>query len=118
VAPSDYPAYYGDLKDRIARLGREIPGPMAGFAELYRRGVADGALSPKVKALIAIPSAISACCDGCVAYHVHDARRSGASRQEIAEAVGVAVMMGGGPAVVHGAAALEALEQLDAVPAG
>lgn len=50
-------------------------------------------------------------CDGCVAYHVHDALEAGASRDEIVEVIGVAVLMGGGPAVVYGSEALEAVEQ-------
>jgi alkylhydroperoxidase/carboxymuconolactone decarboxylase family protein YurZ len=45
------------------------------------------------------------------AYHVHDALEAGATRQEIAETVGVAVMMGGGPSVVYGCQALEALDE-------
>jgi len=43
---------------------------------------------------------------------VRDALQAGASREEITETVGVAVMMGGGPAVVYGAEALEAPDQL------
>ena len=54
-------------------------------------------------------------CEGCITYHVHDALRAGASSQEVAETVGVAVMMGGGPSVVYGAEALEALAQFQAV---
>ncbi len=55
-------------------------------------------------------------CDGCIAYHVHDAVDAGASRQELIETIGVAVMMGGGPSVVYGCEALQAIDQLQ--PAG
>ena len=72
-----------------------------------------GALSTKTKELIALSIAISVRCDGCIAFHVHDAIAAGADRQEIAEAIGVAVLMGGGPAVVYGAEALEALRQFE-----
>ena len=50
-------------------------------------------------------------CEDCIAYHVHDAVAAGANRKEIAETIGVAVMMGGGPAAVYGAQALEATDQ-------
>jgi AhpD family alkylhydroperoxidase len=75
----------------------------------------EGALSTKVKELIALAIAITVRCDGCIAYHVHDARKAGATRQELVETIGVAVMMGGGPSVMYGAEALEALNQFEAV---
>jgi len=56
---------------------------------------------------------IAARCDGCIAYHVHDALRAGATRKEIVETIGVAIMMGGGPATMYGAQAFEALEQFE-----
>ena len=56
-------------------------------------------------------------CDGCMAYHVHDALRGGASPDEITETIGVAVKMGGGPSVIYGCEALEALLQFTAAPA-
>ena len=64
-----------------------------------------------MKQLIALGIGISAHCEGCIAYHVHDAVRAGASRQEILETLGIAIMMGGGPAVVYACQALEALDQ-------
>jgi len=39
--------------------------------------------------------------DGCIAYHVHDALKAGASRPDILETIGVAIMMGGGPALMY-----------------
>lgn len=45
---------------------------------------------------------------------MHDALRAGASHQEVLDAIGVAVMMGGGPAVVYGTRAYEALAQFEA----
>ncbi len=70
-----------------------------------------GALAPRVKELMALGIAIAVHCDGCIVYHLHDALEAGATREEVADVVGVAVMMGGGPAVVYGSLALEALDQ-------
>ena len=108
-----YPDYYRHLQSLMAKMGNEIPGPMSGFGQLHRHAVADGALSTKVKELIALGIAIAARCDGCIAYHVHDALRAGATRKEILEAIGVAILMGGGPAAMYGAEAFEALEQFE-----
>nr|WP_243841566.1 carboxymuconolactone decarboxylase family protein [Mycobacterium sp. DL592] len=50
-------------------------------------------------------------CDGCIASHAKAAVRAGASKEEAAEAIGVAILMHGGPATVYGARAFEALSE-------
>jgi AhpD family alkylhydroperoxidase len=114
---SDYPGCYEHVAEMMEKFGSERPGVMGGFAQLHKAAVADGAISTKVKELIALAIAITVRCDGCIAYHIHDALKAGASRVEIAETVGVAVMMGGGPSVVYGCQALEALEEFEALAA-
>ncbi len=76
--------------------------------------MADGALSTKFKELITLAISIAAHCEGCIAVHVRAALRAGATRQEIVEAIGVAIYMGGGPAMVYGCEAFEALGQFEA----
>src|SRR5690606_5904806 len=66
------------------------------------------------KELIALGIAITVRCDGCIAFHVHDAMQAGANEAEIAETVSVAILMGGGPSVVYGIEAMQALEQYQA----
>ncbi len=99
---SDYPSYYEHISELMEKLGGDAPAVMEGFGKMHEASVADGALNPKVKELIALAIGISVRCDGCIAYHIHDALKAGATRAEIADAVGVAVMMGGGPSVVYG----------------
>ena len=113
IVEKQYPEYYQQLQNLMLKLGRELPGPMSGFGQLHRHATADGALSTKVKELIALGIGIAARCDGCIAYHVHDALRAGATRKEIVETIGVAILMGGGPATVYGAEAFAALEQFE-----
>ena len=108
-----YPEYRQHLQSLLIKLGNELPGPMSGFGQLHRQAVADGALSTKVKELIALGIGIAARCDGCIAYHVHDALKAGATRKEIVETIGVAILMGGGPATMYGAEAFEALNQFE-----
>jgi AhpD family alkylhydroperoxidase len=106
-----YPAYYLQLQKLITDLTAALPGTMRAFTELHKQSTAEGALDRKTKELIALGMALSVNCEGCVAYHVRQALESGASREEVLEAVGVAVMMGGGPAVVYACEALAALDQ-------
>ena len=110
-----YPIKYARLQGLFSRLGQELPDEMAGFAKLHRSAVADRALPAKMRELIALGIAIASHCEGCIAYHVHDALRAGATSEEVLDAIGVAIMMGGGPGAVFGAEALEALEQFEAM---
>ncbi|MCC2667578.1 MAG: Carboxymuconolactone decarboxylase family protein [Armatimonadetes bacterium] len=109
----DYPEYRDHLRGLVRKLAHDLPGPISAFGQLHDRSLADGALSGKVKELIALGIGITSRCDGCIAYHVHDAVKAGATRAEILETIGVAVMMGGGPASVYGCEALAALEQFE-----
>ena len=111
---TNYPEYMAELQKLVAKLGKDLPGPLSGFAALHKSAVADGALSKKVKELIALGIGITARCGGCIAYHTHDALKAGATRQEVLEVIGVALFMGGGPAMVYGCEALAALEQFEA----
>lgn len=61
--------------------------------------------------MMALAISIAVGCEGCIAYHVHDAVEAGATRSELLETIGVGLMMGGGPGSIYSAHALEALEQ-------
>ena len=99
------------LEERLTQLGQELPGPMSGFARLHKKAVEEGALATKVKEMMALAISIVVGCDGCLAYHVHDAVQAGATRQELLETIGVALLMGGGPGSIYAAHALDAIEQ-------
>ncbi|MGZ6369833.1 MAG: carboxymuconolactone decarboxylase family protein [Bdellovibrionota bacterium] len=114
MADSNYPETYRRLQKLAGSLGRQIPGPMGGFGQLHKSSLGDGRLPKKIKELMALGIAINSRCEGCVAYHVHDALRAGAEREEVLETIGVSLMMGGGPALIYGCEALEALEQFEA----
>lgn len=109
----DFPAQYKELNEWMQKLGQAIPEPMQGFAKLHEAVIQNGSLDAKTKELIALGIAITVRCDGCIAYHVHDALRAGAKKGEIAETVSVAILMGGGPSVVYGIEAMQALSQYE-----
>ncbi len=108
---TDYLAYHKHLEERLTQLGRELPGPLTGFARLHKKAVEEGALSCKTKELMALAISIAVHCEGCITYHVHDAIKAGATRAELLETLGVAILMGGGPASMYAAHALDAIEQ-------
>lgn len=109
----DYAKKFNDLSQKMNELGLEIPSTMKGFSELHHSCISEGALSSKTKELIALGIAITVRCDGCIAYHVHDSLQAGANSEEILETIGVAILMGGGPSVVYGCEAMEAMKQFE-----
>lgn len=95
------------------KMAECIPDVMKAFGQLHQASAAEGALSTKHKELISVAIAVVIRCEPCIAFHVHDALKAGATRQEIAEAIGVAIGMGGGPAVAYGAAAMRAVDEFE-----
>ena len=111
---TDYTQRRSELLQGYANLGTAVPDVMQGFSDMHRAAVADGELSRATKEMIALAIGIAARCDGCIALHVHAALKAGATRAQIHEAIGVAVLMGGGPASVYATEALVALDEFDA----
>jgi len=99
------------IEDRLADLSSEIPLQYGGFARLHKKAVTDGALSRKVKEMMALAISITVGCEGCIAYHTHDAVEAGATRDELLETIGIGIMMAGGPGSIYAAYALDAINQ-------
>jgi AhpD family alkylhydroperoxidase len=104
-----------DLRQPTRDLRAAIPETWAAFSELNRSAMADGALPGRIKELIALAIAVADGCDGCIAYHARAAAFKGASESEAGEALGVALLMAGGPASVEGPRAFEAFREFQAV---
>jgi AhpD family alkylhydroperoxidase len=91
-----------DLRPLSRDLRHAIPDVYKGFAAFHEAAFSSGALDTKTKELIAFAIGVIQRCDGCIASHAQGAARAGATRQEAAEAVGVAMLMNGGPATIYG----------------
>ena len=110
--PKDYKALAADVDARAVELFKAAPGPMRAFRGLMDAATTDGALNPATKELMAVAIAIATHCEGCIVFHVRAAAKHGANRDQLADTIGVAIEMGGGPAAVYGADALAAFDQL------
>ncbi|OCB18462.1 alkylhydroperoxidase [Mycobacterium malmoense] len=97
-----------DLNPQHRALRKMIPDVYRGFAEMSNGALTSGALDKKFKELIAVAIGVVAGCDGCIASHAQGAARAGASKEEAAEAIGVSILMHGGPATIYGARAYSA----------
>ena len=100
-----------DLRGPYRSLTQAIPEVMAAYHALGTAVMAEGALAATTKELIALACSITRECDGCIVAHARGAARRGATRQEVAEAIGVAINMNGGPGTVWGPRALAAYDE-------
>lgn len=115
---ANYPEHLDYIRRLMGELGKGIPQTMSSFSRLHEKASEPGALDTKTKELIALGIAIAIRCGGCIAFHVNDALTAGATEDEILETIGVAILMGGGPAVMYGCEAWDATKQFKEKRAG
>jgi AhpD family alkylhydroperoxidase len=101
----------GDLRPPTRELSEAIPEEWAGFANLHGAATAEGGLPARIKELMALAIAVVKQCDGCIAYHAKAAARRGATPDEVAEALDVALLMDGGTASVYAPRAWQAYQE-------
>ncbi len=99
------------LEQGMMSMKEQMPQVMGPFGELMNQVTQDGLLTAKTKRLMMVAVAVTQRCAPCIRAHVKAALELGASRAEILEATGVAVLMAGGPAAAHVATVV--LEVLD-----
>ncbi len=100
-----------ESKRASAMLAMHNPDAMGSFKSFTDAILKEGVLDTKTKELIALGTAITARCKYCIAIHVQKCLGAGATRGEIIEAAGVAVLMGGGPALTYVAEVRKALDE-------
>jgi len=105
----DWLDYRKELLGRIGEIGKLSPDTVAGYQTLSKAGQKTGHLDAKTRELIALAIAVTTRCDGCITVHVGEALKHGATREEIAEALGVAVALNAGAALVYSARVMDAV---------
>jgi AhpD family alkylhydroperoxidase len=101
--------YSAGLKARGKELGQLHPDIVRGFVALSNGAAQTTHLDAKTREFIALAVAITTKCDGCIDAHARKAKAAGATKEEIAEALGVAIALNAGAAYTY------ALHVLDAV---
>ena len=106
----DWNQYRKQVVAGVGDLAKLSPDTVRGYGTLSAAGVKTGHLDAKTRELIALAVAISLRCDGCITVHSSEARKQGATREEIAEALGVAVSVNAGAAVIFSTRTLDAFD--------
>ena len=114
---SDAATYYEANGPRMAAVKAAMPDAARGLGGLFQAVMKEGALSVREKELIALGIGLAVRCDSCIYAHVEKALKAGASREQVLETAGVAVMMQGGPTYTALPKVVEALDALSAAVA-
>jgi len=109
--------YAQELITRIGEIAGASPDVVRGYRTLSDAGQKTGKLDAKTRELIALAVAVSLRCDGCITTHTSAAIKHGAAKEEIVEALGVAISVNAGAALVYSARVLDAFHaKTDAAP--
>jgi AhpD family alkylhydroperoxidase len=106
----DWNEYYKTLGAGIGDLGKQSPDTLRGYQTLSAANSHTSKLGEKTRQLISLAVAVTTRCDGCIVFHSEAALKAGATKEEISEALGVAVAMNAGAALVYSARALDAVD--------
>ena len=106
----DWNEYHRQFGARVGELMKLSPDTVKGYQALSGANAASSKLGEKTRQLISLAVAITTKCDGCIVHHTEAALKAGASKDEIAEALGVAVAMNAGAALVYSTRVLDAVE--------
>ena len=104
--------FFNEVVKCTTELQRELPSVMAAKNAFGNEVYKDGALSLKVKRLIALGIALRAGCPPCILAQTKFAAEAGATKAEIVEAVSVAAAMGGTTSSSHAWRVLKVLKEL------
>lgn len=95
---------YYDPKDLAAfsEIGKQAPELAKAFFEYYNKTFAEGELTEREKALIALAVAHAVQCPYCIDAYTRACLEKGSNLEEMSEAVHVATAIRGGASLVHG----------------
>jgi len=105
----DWTTYKAELSKSIPDFAKLTPDSLKGYQTLSNANKEHSLLGAKMRELISIAVAVTTRCDGCITFHTDAALKAGATREEIAEALGVAMAMNAGAALIYSLRAMDAV---------
>lgn len=113
MEPHMYPQPSPEMSQKRKQLA---PETYAAFQAFSKQVFSEGALPSQTKELIAVAVAHVTQCPYCIRSHTKRAKQSGATPQQIMEAIWVAAEMRAGGAIAHSSLAIDTLDQDVAKP--
>ncbi len=102
--------FFQEWPERMSQAKAEAPEIPRAFGAFFQALMKEGALTVREKELIAVAIGLALRCDRCINAHTEKALKAGATKEQILEAAGVAVMMQGGPSYTYLPNVVEAIK--------
>jgi len=109
---SEAKEFYANIGGKMEKMQSDAPAIPGGFSGMFGKLMKEGSLSVLEKELIALGIAVCQRCAPCIRMHVKKSLDAGATKEQILETAGVAVVMGGGPAFMYISEVIDSLEAL------
>jgi len=106
----DWDTYSGSLRERGKEFNTLHPELVKGYSALSRGAAQTKHIDAKTREFIALAVAVTTRCQGCIDAHVRKAKAAGATKEEIVEALGVAVALNAGAAFTYSLHVLDAVD--------
>ncbi|MHB8132620.1 MAG: carboxymuconolactone decarboxylase family protein [Anaerolineaceae bacterium] len=106
----DWNEYHKQVLEGIVEIGRNSPEIVRGYRMIGEAAKKTNLLDAKTRELIALAVAVSVQCDGCIVVHTDAALKNGATEEEIIEALGVAIQVKTGSALIYSTRVLDAMK--------
>jgi AhpD family alkylhydroperoxidase len=106
----DWLGFRTTLRGAVGHLTKAHPEIIKGFGALNHASKQTRHLDAKTREFIALAVAITTHCEGCINAHVEAALKAGATKEEIAEALGVAIALNAGAALTYAGYVMDAVE--------
>ncbi|HEY1941859.1 MAG TPA: carboxymuconolactone decarboxylase family protein [Roseiarcus sp.] len=104
----DWNDFLPKVKGSVKALADASPETIVGYRQICAFDAKSGHLDEKTRELISLAVAVTTRSDGCIANHTKRVIELGATREEVADAMGVAVAMNAGAAVTYAGRVMDA----------
>ncbi len=101
-------------RNGLRNLNGAIPDTVRAFNAMGKTVKDGGTLDFKTKEFVALGISVAIRCEPCITLHVEALVKAGTTREELGDVLAMSIQMGGGPAMMYAAKALECYDELTA----
>jgi AhpD family alkylhydroperoxidase len=106
----DWKAYAAQINTAVKEMAAANPEIVKAYAGLHGANAKATRIDAKTRELIAVAVAVTLRCDGCINAHTDAAIKAGATKEEVIDALGVAILVNAGAAMVYSARTIDAYD--------
>ena len=106
----DWKTYTAQVYAAVKEMAAANPDLVKAYSGLHAANAKSTHIDAKTRELIALAVAVTLRCDGCINAHTDAALKAGATKEEVVDALGVAIMVNAGAAMVYSARTVDAYD--------